>query len=144
MQTKTSRAGSQRSTRSSHPAAKNDTGPADVDRYLARVSEPARTTLNTIRAVIRSIVPPDATECISYGLPAFRHNGALVAYAAFRDHCSFFPMGSSVLEAFAAELKNYRVSKGTLHFPLDKPLPAPLVKKIVKARLAQNAARKKR
>jgi len=75
---------------------------------------------------------------ISYGIPTFKYKQGLVAFAAFRNHCSFFPLGSSVLDAFQEELKEFRVSKGTLHFPLDKPLPGSLVKKIVKARVAQN------
>jgi uncharacterized protein YdhG (YjbR/CyaY superfamily) len=85
-------------------------------------------------------VPAETTEVISYGIPTFKYKQGLVAFAAFRDHCSFFPMGSSVLDAFKEELKGFRVSKGTLHFPLDRPLPAALVKKIVKARIAQNEA----
>jgi uncharacterized protein YdhG (YjbR/CyaY superfamily) len=113
-------------------AAKN------VDEYLAGVPEPARSTLKKVRAVIRSVVPPGTTEIISYGIPTFKYKRGLVAFAAFRDHCSFFPLGSSVLDAFKEELTGYRVAKGTLHFPLDKPLPAALVKKIVKARIAQN------
>jgi len=109
-----------------------------VEEYLARVPEPARSTLEKVRAVIRSVVPAETTEVISYGMPTFRYKRGLVAIAAFRDHCSFFPLGASVLDAFAEDLKPFRVSKGTLHFPLDKPLPVALVKKIVKARIAQN------
>ena len=109
-----------------------------VDEYLANTPEPARSTLKHIRAVIRSVVPKETTEVISYGIPTFRYKRGLVAFAAFKDHCSFFPLGSSVLDAFQEDLKEFRVSKGTLHFPLDKPLPAALVKKIVKARIAQN------
>ena len=109
-----------------------------VDQYLGGVPEPARSTLKKVRAVIRSVVPADTTEVISYGIPTFRYKRGLVAIAAFRDHCSLFPLGSSVLDAFKQDLKPFRVSKGTLHFPLDKPLPAALVKKIVKARIAQN------
>ena len=97
-----------------------------------------------VRAVIRSVVPAETTEVISYGIPTFRYKRGLVAIAAFSGHCSFFPLGSSVLEAFEKELVGYRVSKGTLHFPLDKPLPAGLVKKIVKARIAQNEKSHKR
>jgi uncharacterized protein YdhG (YjbR/CyaY superfamily) len=112
----------------------------NVDEYLAGLPEPARSTLKRVRAVIRSVVPAETTEVISYGIPTFKYKQGLVAFAAFRDHCSFFPMGSSVLDAFKEELKGFRVSKGTLHFPLDRPLPAALVKKIVKARIAQNEA----
>lgn len=113
-----------------------------VDEYLSRVAEPARSTLEKVRAVIRSVVPPETTEVISYGIPTFRYKRGLVSYAAFRDHCSFFPLGSSALDAFADELKPYRAAKGTLHFPVDKPLPSALIKKIVRARLAQNEQRK--
>ena len=118
--------------------------PKDMDEYLAHVPEPARTTLNKVRAAIRSVVPAETTEGISYGIPTFKYKGGLVAFAAFKNHCSFFPMGSSVLDAFEKELKGFRVSKGTLHFPLDKPLPATLVKKIVRARIAENKARRGR
>ena len=88
--------------------------------------------------MIRAAVPPEATEGISYGMPAFRYKGALVGYAAFKKHCSFFPMSPAVIEAFAEELKAYRTSKGTIQFAMDKPLPAGLVKKLVKARIAEN------
>lgn len=109
-----------------------------VEEYLAGVPEPARSTLKKVRATIRSVVPAETTEVISYGIPTFKYKRGLVAFAAFRDHCSLFPLGASVLDAFKEELKEFRVSKGTLHFSLDRPLPAALVKKIVKARIAQN------
>lgn len=124
---------------SAHPAS----AVADVERYLAKVPEPARATLQRLRAVIRSAAPKEATEAISYGIPAFRHNGLLVAYAAFANHCSFFPASGRLLEEFAEELKDYPCSKGTIRFAMDKPLPAALVKKIVKARVAKNQAKKK-
>jgi uncharacterized protein YdhG (YjbR/CyaY superfamily) len=117
--------------------------PADVDAYLAEVPEPARTTLEKIRATIRSVVPKETTEVLSYGMPAFRYKGALVAYAAFKDHCSFFPMQASLIDEMKDELKNYRTAKGTLQFPLDTPLPAALVKKMVKHRVAENESRGK-
>ena len=118
--------------------------PKTIDEYLSRVPEPARTTLNKVRAVIRSAVPPETTETISYGIPTFKYKGALVAFGAFAKHCSLFPMGSSVLKAFERELKDFSVSKGTLHFPLDKPMPAALVKKIVRARVGQNELKSRR
>jgi uncharacterized protein YdhG (YjbR/CyaY superfamily) len=120
-------------------------GPAtrDVDNYLARVPEPARSTLTKLRATIRSAVPRDATETISYGIPAFKQDGLLVWYAAFADHCSLFPT-ASVIAAFKKELKGFSTSKGTIQFPLDMPLPAGLVKKLVKARVAQKARKKSR
>ena len=105
---------------------------------MAKTPEPARTTLENIRATILSVVPAEATEGLSYGMPAFRYKGALVSYAAFKNHCSLFPMQASLIDAMKDELKAYRTSKGTLQFPVDKPLPATLVKKIVKARVAEN------
>ena len=114
-----------------------------VDDYLAAVPEPARSTLERVRAAIRSVMPAEATEVISYGIPAFKYNGPLVWFAAFSSHCSLFP-GASVIEAFKTELKGYKISKGTIHFPVDKPLPAALVKKMVKARLAEKGQKKQR
>jgi uncharacterized protein YdhG (YjbR/CyaY superfamily) len=109
-----------------------------VDEYLADVPEPACSTLKHVRAVIRSVVPKETTEVVSYGMPMFKFNGMLVGYAAFKNHCSLFPTGSSVLDQFEKELKGYRTSKGTIQFPPDKPLPDALVKKIVRARVKQN------
>lgn len=113
----------------------------EVNAYLAKVPEPARTTLEKVRSVIRSVVPDETTEVLSYGMPAFHYKGALVAYAAFKDHCSLFPMQASLIDDMQKELKNYRTSKGTLQFPLDKPLPATLLKKMVKLRVAENDIR---
>jgi len=90
------------------------------------------------------VVPRETTEVLSYGIPTFRYQRMLVALAASKDHCSFFPLGSSALDEFKEELQEFRVSKGTLHFALDKPLPAALVKKIVKARIAQNESKRGR
>jgi len=99
--------------------------------------------LNKIRAAIRAAVPPEATETISYRIPAFKYKGVLVWYAAFSNHCSLFPT-ASVVEAFKDELKGFTISKGTIHFPTDKPLPAALVRKMVKLRVAQNENKKQR
>ena len=107
-----------------------------VEEYLAAVPEPAHSTLKKVRTTIRSVVPAETTEVISYGIPAFRYKGMLVWYAAFSDHCSLFPT-ASVIAKFKDELKDYRISKGTIQFPVDKPLPAALLKKMVKARLAE-------
>jgi uncharacterized protein YdhG (YjbR/CyaY superfamily) len=126
------------------PSTKSDDGSKDVDKYLAAVSEPARSTLNTIRATIRSAVPSQATEGISYGIPVFKYKGALVWFAAFSKHCSFFPGSLAVMAAFKSELKDCQTSKGTIRFPVDKPLSATLVRKLVKARIAENERRKKR
>ncbi len=116
-------------------AAKN-TSPKSVEEYLSRIPKPARSTLNRVRAAIRSVVPPETTEAIGYGIPMFRYKGGLVAYAAFLNHCSFFPMNASFITVFKKDLKGYETSKGTIRFPVDKPLPATLIKKLVRARLA--------
>jgi len=120
-----------------------DRVPKTVDEYLAGVPEPARGTLQEIRAAMRSAVPADATEAISYRMPAFKYKGLLMWYAAFAEHCSLFP-GASVIAAFKDELKGYSVSKGTIRFPVDKPLPAALVRKLVKARIAEDEGKKRR
>src|SRR5437016_6935678 len=124
-------------------AAKGNGAPKTVEEYLAGVPEPARSTLNKIRAAIRSAVPPEATETISYGIPAFKYKGVLVWFAAFSNHCSLFPT-ASVVEAFKNELKGFSTTKGTIHFPTDKPLPTALVKKLVKARVSQIESKKRR
>ena len=126
------------------PAPKGNVAPKNVDEYLAGVPEPARSTLNRVRAAIRSAVPPEATEAISYRMPTFRYKGALLGFAAFSNHCSLFPMSLSVMETFKNELKDFDTSKGTIRFPVDKPLAAALVKKLVKARIAQNERKKQR
>ncbi|MBS1829823.1 MAG: DUF1801 domain-containing protein [Acidobacteria bacterium] len=109
-----------------------------VDEYLAALSEPARSTLYQIRSMIRSMVPAEATEIISYRIPTFRYKGALVGFAAFPKHCSLFVMSSTLLDKMQQDVKGYRTSKGTIQFPPDKPLPASLIRKIVKARLLEN------
>jgi uncharacterized protein YdhG (YjbR/CyaY superfamily) len=124
-------------------AAKGRGTPKNVEEYLAGVPELARGTLNKIRAAIRSAAPPEATETISYGIPAFYYKGVLVWFAAFSNHCSLFPT-ASVIETFKSELKGFTTSKGTIQFPTNKPLPAALVKKMVKARLAQIENKKRR
>lgn len=113
-----------------------------VDEYLAGVPEPARGKLNKMREAIRSAVPPEATETISYGIPAFKHNKVLVWFAAFSGHCSLFPT-ASVIEAFQKELEGFTTSKGTIQFPTDQPLPTGLIKRLVKARVAQNERKNK-
>jgi uncharacterized protein YdhG (YjbR/CyaY superfamily) len=99
--------------------------------------------LQKVRAAIRFVVPKEATEAISYGMPAFKYKGTLMWYAAFAKHCSLFP-GSTVMEAFQNELKGFHTSKGTIQFPVDKPLSAALVKRLVKARLAEVERKKPR
>ena len=117
--------------------------PKTVDEYLAGVAELARTTLSKIRAVIRSFVPAGATETISYRIPTFNYKGMLVWFAAFSSHCSLFPT-ASVVEAFRHELKGFLTSKGTIHLPLDKPLPSALIEKLVRARVAQVESKHRR
>ncbi len=112
--------------------------PKNVDEYLAGVPEPARSTLKRTRALIRSVVPAETTEVISYGIPMFKYNGMLMGYAAFKNHCSLFPTGSGVIKKFEKELKDFPTSKGTIRFSVDKPLPAALLKKIVKVRIKEN------
>jgi len=124
-------------------AAKSTGSLKTVDEYLAGVPEPARGTLNKVRAAIRAAAPAESTEIISYGIPAFKHNGVLMWYAAFANHCSLFPT-ASVIEAFKKELKGFTLSKGTIQFPTDKPLPNALIKKLVKTRVAQIESKKRR
>lgn len=123
---------------------KPNVGAKDVDAYLAGVPEPARSSLTRIRSAIRSAVPPEATEGISYRVPTFKYKGPLLGYAAFPNHCSLFPMSPSVIEAFKNDLKGFHTSKGAIRFTVDKPLPAALVKKLVKARIAENERKKTR
>ena len=120
------------------------TGEKAVDEYLAAISEPARSTLYKIRAVIRSVAPEGATETISYRIPTFQYKGPLIGYAAFANHCSLYPMSPAVLDTFRDELSRYETSKGTIRFPVDKPLSPALIRKLVKARIAQNELRKQR
>jgi uncharacterized protein YdhG (YjbR/CyaY superfamily) len=128
-------------TRSS--AAKRKVAPKTVDEYLAGIPEPARSTLNKIRAAIRSAAPSDATETIGHGIPAIKYKGILAWFGAFSNHCSLFPT-AAVIETFKNELKGFTTSKGTIQFPVDKPLPAALVKKLVKARIAHIEGKKRR
>src|SRR5690242_10661888 len=115
-----------------------------VEEYLAQVPEPARRTLGKVREEIRKAAPAGATEKLSYGMPAFYHEGPLVAYAAFTDHCSFFPMSGAVVEEMQKELSGYKTSKGTIQFAVDRPLPGSLIKKLVQARLEQRARKEKK
>jgi uncharacterized protein YdhG (YjbR/CyaY superfamily) len=124
-------------------AAKGKGAPKNVEEYIADVPEPTRSTFNRLRAAIRSAVPPEATETISYRIPAFKHKRVLVWFAAFSSHCSLFPT-AAVIEAFENELKGFSTSKGTIHFPTDQPLPTALIKRLVKARVAQNETKQKR
>jgi uncharacterized protein YdhG (YjbR/CyaY superfamily) len=112
--------------------------PQTVDDYLAALPEEARVTLEKIRKTIKAVAPK-ATEGISYQMPMYKQHGMLVGFAAFKDHCSFFP-GAEPIAAHKDELKAYKTSKGTIRFPIGKPLSAALVKKLVKTRIAENEA----
>ena len=118
-------------------AAKRSAVPKTVDEYLAAVPEPARSTLKKVRAAIRAAAPAEATEIISYGMPMYKYKGTLIGFAAFPKHCSLFLATPSLLKLFKTELSRYEVLKGTIRFPVDEPPPTSLVKKIVKARVAQ-------
>ena len=110
----------------------------DVDRYLADLEEPKRRTLEQLRASILRVLP-DAQECISYGMPAFRVRGKAVAgFAAFRNHLSYLPHSGSVLDRMGHALDGYTTTKGSLHFAIDEPLPDELVEELIAVRLAQD------
>ena len=107
-----------------------------MDEYLTNVPKEARAVFEKLRATVKSVVPKEAEEVISYGVPAFRMKKVVVCYAAFTDHVSLFPTPGIIVE-FQSELKGYTTSKGTVQFPLDKALPLALIKKMVKARVEQ-------
>jgi uncharacterized protein YdhG (YjbR/CyaY superfamily) len=111
-----------------------------VDDYLAALPKKERAVLQELRETITSSAP-QAEEVISYNIPLYKHHGHLVGFAAFKNHCSLFVTNSAVPKQFARELEPYEVKHTTVHFSVDKPLPAALVKKIVKARIAENEAR---
>ncbi len=108
-----------------------------IDEYLAGLTADKRAALQKLRKIIRAAAPK-AEECISYQIPAYRQNGMLVGFGAATKHCAFYLMSSSTVAAHRDELKDYDTSKGTIRFPADKPLPAALVQKLVKARIAAN------
>jgi uncharacterized protein YdhG (YjbR/CyaY superfamily) len=111
-------------------------GSKTIDEYLARVSPKQRAALQKLRQTIRTVMP-NAEECISYGIPAFRLNGrSVVFFGAWADHCSFYPGSSVTLKKFRDDLKDFETSKGTIRFSPQKPLPSALVKRLVKARIA--------
>ena len=117
--------------------------PATIDEYLAPLSGEKRAALQKLRKTIQAAAPR-AEECISYGLPAFRLDGRpLVAFGAGANHCALYPMSAATIAAHADELEGYETSKGTIRYPPGTPLPASLVRKLVKARIAENAARPK-
>lgn len=109
-----------------------------IDEYLAGLAPDKRAALEKLRRTIKAVAP-DAEECISYQIPAFRQRRMLVAFGATANHCAFYLMSSTTVAAFKEELKAFDTSKGTIRFQPDKPLPSGLVKKLVKARIAENA-----
>jgi uncharacterized protein YdhG (YjbR/CyaY superfamily) len=114
--------------------------PNTIDGYLAGVNADQRVALEKLRKAIRAAVP-GVEECISYGIPAFRLNGrSLVFFGAWANHCSFYPGSSTILKKFRDDLKAFQISKGTIRFSPDNPLPPALVKRLVKARMAENRA----
>ena len=113
--------------------------PTSIDEYLAGVSDDKRAALQQLRKTILGVIPK-AEECISYQMPAFRHEGrVLVYFAAQANHCAFYPGG--MVNEFTDDLEGYETSKGTIRFQPERPIPASLVRRIVKARVAQNAAK---
>jgi uncharacterized protein YdhG (YjbR/CyaY superfamily) len=125
-------------SKATNSSQKSSSTPQDVDAYLASVPEPAHTTLQKVRAVIRAAAPPDATESINYGMPTFNYNGPLLGFAAAARHCALYPMNGTTVAAFQEDFKAYKTSKGAIQFPVDKPLPEALIRKLVKFRLKEN------
>lgn len=108
--------------------------PNEVDAYLSKVGEPHRRTLQALRTTIHEIVP-QADEVISYGMPGFRLEGKMIAgFAAFKNHVAFMPHSGSVFSQLAPDLKGYKWTPGSLHFPVDRPLPRSLVRKLIATR----------
>jgi uncharacterized protein YdhG (YjbR/CyaY superfamily) len=111
----------------------------DVDEYIQMHPAPVQLLLHQLRAIIKKAAPK-AEEVISYGMPAYKQEGALVYFAAHKNHIGFYPMPSSIAE-FEEEVKQYKHAKGSIQFPLDKPLPVKLITKIVKFRVEKNLVR---
>jgi len=112
--------------------------PRTIDEYLAQVQVDQQMVLEKLRQTILAVAP-GAEECISYGVPAFRLNGrSLVFFGAWANHCALYPGSSATLKKFRNELRDFQVSKGTIRFSTGEPLPAALVRKLVKARIAEN------
>jgi uncharacterized protein YdhG (YjbR/CyaY superfamily) len=114
----------------------------DVDAYLARVPQDVKPVLEDLRKAIKSAAPK-AEEVISYQIPTYKYHGPLVHFMAGKNHCSFVAVSESVLETFKSDLEGYKISGTTIHFSAANPLPARLVKKIVKARVKENELRAK-
>jgi uncharacterized protein YdhG (YjbR/CyaY superfamily) len=112
--------------------------PRTIDEYLAGVRADQRITLGKLRKSVREVAP-GVEECISYGIPAFRLNGrSLVSFGAWANHCAFYPGSSTTLKKFRDDLRGFQVTKGTIRFTPDNPVPVALVKKLIKARIREN------
>jgi uncharacterized protein YdhG (YjbR/CyaY superfamily) len=120
-----------------HDSQNKYVAPRGIDEYLAGLDEPKQATLQTLRQTIRSLIP-DAEECISYGMPAFRLEGKVIAgFAAFKNHLAYLPHSGSIFGELADDLAGYESTPGSLHFPIDQPLPKALVKKLIATRLKE-------
>ena len=128
-------------TRTNQSPRRMSKPPKTVDEYLAAQPDEVRAALEKLRKDIKTAAP-DATEVISYGVPTFRTNKAIVSFGAAKNHCALYVMNLGVIKELAADLKKYDTSGGTVRFPANKPLPSALVKKIVQARMKLNEARK--
>ncbi len=117
--------------------------PTTVDQYLDQLDAPQRAALERLRRTIRSVAPK-AEECISYGVPAFRFQGMLLGFGAAASHCALYLMSATTVAAHQQALAGYDLSKGTIRFSPDKPLPTALVRRLVKARVAENIGRRNR
>jgi uncharacterized protein YdhG (YjbR/CyaY superfamily) len=111
--------------------------PKDVDTYIKTAPGNVRSKLVQLRKIIKAVVP-EASEGISYGMPYYKYHGALVGFAAFKNHIGFFP--GAIIQEHKRELRNYETAKGTVRFPIDKPLPVALIRKLLRARIVQNKA----
>jgi uncharacterized protein YdhG (YjbR/CyaY superfamily) len=112
----------------------------DVSAYIAAAPKEARPKLLQLRKIVKAAAP-DAVEAISYAMPYYKYHGALVGFAAFKNHIGFYV--GTLVQQHTRELEGYETSKGTVRFPLDKPLPVSIIKKLLKARIEANLARKK-
>ena len=112
-----------------------------VDEYLAHIDEPQKTTLKALRKIILEIIP-DSEQCISYGVPTFKVSGKGVAgFAAYKNHCTYFPMSGNVLKQLGQDIARFKISRGALQFAVDKPLPKKLVRKLIRVRLSELTAK---
>jgi uncharacterized protein YdhG (YjbR/CyaY superfamily) len=109
----------------------------EIDDYLANIEEPQKNSLNSLRTTILETIP-NAEECITYRVPTFKVDGKGIAgFAAYKNHCTYFPMSGSVLHQLGEDVAMYKISRGALRFAVDKPLPKTLVKKLIRVRLAE-------